>query len=551
MEWCHHNIPADKNRNQLEHVNLQAAPSAQMVHTRLPVAPSISTLSRQRLHLVSLPLLQGLGLPSLLDKGLPNWLILTLYYELDMIYFNLPYLASIATAAVLSAWTFRIWLSAQWQLLQYPTTLEPLLQTLIPAASNEQPATAAAAASGTTASAEAVAAAAANATSITAAVAVARWLLLSKACQLLSSYWYSSYSSPLGNLLATAVPAGLCIAVAAAPLLAVALLLPKAHVQLPATATATADSGTSGSGSGLGQGSKRRAAAAALLVLEGTWLLSAAATASPTAVPWFGTAAAAGAGAVALQLLHRWAVAPGFAGCKAEAEDEVEVGVRLYLAGQGVIVDTTESSGPVQLVVGASHESHQETSGSSNRDGGEGDRAAGEEQNPTAASSVAGETPAAATTTEAAAAAEGATGDQKLGVRQVMAIAAAGRGSPEGRWAGLIPDLAAAVEGCSLGEEREFTVVNVDGLRYYNPSYCWWQELEDVQRKFKGRVPEAGEVFKYAVAEGCWLDTQVKAVGSRHVEFDANYGLEGQPLVVKVKVLKLHKKQGKGSSKQQ
>jgi hypothetical protein len=256
------------------------------------------------------------------------------------------------------------------------------------------------------------------------------------------------------------------------------------------------------------------------VALEAAWLAATAAAAAPAgAAAWLPLVlASAAAAAAALFGMHDALLRPRLAAVAAEEGDEAVVQVSIRLETSSAALDDTRDTirSGLRVRVGAPAE------------GG----------------------PATAWAGSAAAAAA-------LGPRALDALVAA----PGSHWRPLVPLIEAALPGALLGEVVSVPFVNggassssyvnadpdflaqQEAPLYRNRELCWWQPAADVAAKFGGRVPDAGEVFLFPVnGRGAWLWTAVRAVGSEHVELDANYGTEGQALVMEVEVVEIVKR---------
>jgi hypothetical protein len=302
--------------------------------------------------------------------------------------------------------------------------------------------------------------------------------------------------------------------------------------------------------------------AALSLGLEAAWGLAAAAAAAGAALsPWAPLAAGgAAAAAAALCGLHAALLAPAAAAAAAAAGDEALVHVRVRLDSSTAAFDDSRDTLRAGLRVRV---------GGRGADGGGPDAAAALPPPPP------GRGPLAAL--------GGVSGG--LGPLALDAVAA----RPGSQWLPLVPLIEAALPGALLGETvrvpffnggtgasdpadlqarysslprvlappgtgPEAPAVNAPpgvvppAPLYRSRQLCWWQPLEEVKAKF-GRAPEAGEAFLYPVnGDGAWLWTAVRAVGTEHVELDANFGTEGQTLVMEVEVVELVKRSGGGGS---
>lgn len=274
-------------------------------------------------------------------------------------------------------------------------------------------------------------------------------------------------------------------------------------------------------------------AVAASLALEAAWCL---ATAAAAAVPG-GLLAAAwaplGAAALAagsLAALHHLLLQPRLAAFAAAAGDEATVQVRIRLESSSAPFDDSRHTLPGGLCVrvgGALGSGAEQQSSSGFGGGGSGG---------------------------------GALGQRALDAEEAI---------PGSQWQPLVPIIELALPGALLGEVVSIPFENITSVTmvggeagaqqgsaegaekvvsaplYRSRGLCWWQPVSDVAAKFGGRVPEAGEAFLYPVNnEGAWLWTSVRAVGTDHVELDANYGTEGHTLVMEVEVVQITKRRG-------
>ncbi len=316
------------------------------------------------------------------------------------------------------------------------------------------------------------------------------------------------------------------------------------------------------------------------LALEAAWAAAAVGAtlpaSGPAAAPWLPlVAASAAAAAAALAALNRALLAPRLAAVAAADGDEALVQVRIRLDSSPAPFDDSRETVKSGLRVrvgrrGSAAQSFDEESG-----GGEGGAAAA------GVASVFG--------------AVDARSRGALGPRALDAVSSV----PGSQWLPLVPLIEAALPGALIGEVVSVPFLNgglgvsdpgslaaaaaaalaSDPARrgaatssskqsdaaaaaaatasaglsavplYRNRQLCWWQPLPDVVEKFGGRTPEAGEAFLYPVnASGAWLWTAVRAVGSEHVELDANLGTEGQRLVMEVEVCEIVRAGGRAAA---
>jgi hypothetical protein len=286
------------------------------------------------------------------------------------------------------------------------------------------------------------------------------------------------------------------------------------------------------------------AAAAALLGLEAAVLATAAAP-----LPLAAAAVAAVVGVACLQALQVLVVAPGTRSYRAQPGDTVEVLVTAYVEGNSAAFDAMDPAKPLQLPVGVPAEPQQQVDGSATT------AAAVDRPSSSSSSSRSGagaDAPGSPSSSSSGGVVTGQLDPEEERLAVVSALEAIAMESnmlkdPQSRWVALWPALAQNLPERYLGEEFTVVVDNGDRAPYYNPAYCWWQPLSDYKEKFR-RQPESGEVFKYEVREGCWLDTQITAVGTHFVQLDANAGLVGQRLLFKVRVVSLTKQQQQAQS---
>jgi hypothetical protein len=406
-------------------------------------------------------------------------------------------LAAAALALPLAAWVVRQWLAAAWQLLDVPKGLGPAALEAIPAEPAERQ--------------EMQQALVDHGDALTCGVLFAHSSLLYSAATFLAQVGKGSSNAVL---IGSAV---FCWAVAALPALVVAWKAPSlaaGHNGPPANTPA---------------------AAAALLGLEAAILATAAAP-----LPLAAAAVAAAVGVACLQALQVLVVAPGTRRYQAQAGDSVEVLVTGYVEGTGVAFDAMDPAKPLQLPVGVPAEEEEQQ-----QVGGAAAATAAAADGPGSSGRSGAGTPSSSSSSRGVVTGQLDPEQERLAV--VSALEAIAMESnmlkdPQSRWVALWPALAQGLPGRYLGEEFTVVVDNGDRAPYYNPAYCWWQPLSDYKEKFR-RQPESGEVFKYEVRDSCWLDTQITAVGTHFVQLDANYGLVGQRLLFKVRVVSLTKQQ--------
>ncbi|GBF94262.1 hypothetical protein Rsub_06532 [Raphidocelis subcapitata] len=277
-------------------------------------------------------------------------------------------------------------------------------------------------------------------------------------------------------------------------------------------------------------------AGAASFALEASWLLSAAAAAAAgSALALWPALAAASAALAAGSLLglHRAVLLPRLAAVSAAAGDEALVQVRIRLDTARAPFDDTRDTLRSGLRVRVGRPAPGGGEGGGKGGGGEG---------------VGGSAGVSRSGSSSALDALARSVGGALGPRALDAAAA----MPGAHWRPLAPLIEAALPGALLGETVSIPFTNgapaapdAGGAEAGAPLYrsralVWWQPLEDVTAKFGGRVPEAGEAFLYPVnPEGAWLWTAVRAVGTDHVELDANMGTEGQRLVMEAEVVEI------------
>eukprot|EP00879_Flechtneria_rotunda_P028403 GHRR01030510.1.p3 GENE.GHRR01030510.1~~GHRR01030510.1.p3 ORF type:complete len:117 (-),score=32.24 GHRR01030510.1:489-839(-) len=112
---------------------------------------------------------------------------------------------------------------------------------------------------------------------------------------------------------------------------------------------------------------------------------------------------------------------------------------------------------------------------------------------------------------------------------------------PATRWEVLQPLIADAAAGMYLGESKTVTIFNPSGSGYWNPKFTWWQPTTDVVQKFRGQMPNVGDVFWYPVAERASVPTRVAMICEEFTELDANYGITDTQLQLEIKLVRLHK----------
>jgi hypothetical protein len=346
------------------------------------------------------------------------------------------------------------------------------------------------------------------------------------------------WGSSLQHLVAAAatVLRGLCLTTAAGSF--IGLLYTKG-----ASSTATAISAATGIGA-------VAAAAAAVVLLQQHTSSSRAASTSSTSstsrgailpavlaaeVAWLAAVAGAGAAVSAaaavvlsgcLYVLHTSVVAPALQQYKAAVGDAVEVHVGLKIAGTQPVFDSTLLEEPVRVVVGPVPDSVRQLWEEASAD--------------FSTSSSGGGADAA---TQQAAGDEAATSSSSSGT-SLAAVQRDVQGwmkRPGARWEALQPFIAQAAEGLYLGETASLPLYNPRLVGYWNPSFNWWQPIAEVQAKFKGSMPQVGDVFWYPVVDGAAVPTRVNAIGHDYVELDANYGVTGAALELQVQLVRLNK----------
>lgn len=274
-------------------------------------------------------------------------------------------------------------------------------------------------------------------------------------------------------------------------------------------------------------------------MLEAAWAAAAVAAVATarSPIPWAPLAAAAAAAATAALIsVHHSLLRPRLASVMAVEGDEATVHVSIRLDSSSAAFDNTRLTlrRGMRVRVGAPPSARD--SGSESDSEGSGSSGGGLRRSRS-------------------------SGELALGPHTLDAAVAL----PGSHWKRLAPLIEAALPGALLGEVISVPFFNGggsgasgaspvspgDGVAppgdavvtaplYRNRELCWWQPLADVKAKFGGQVPEAGEAFLYPVnTTGAWLWTIVKAVGTEHVELDANFGTEGQVVVMEVEVVEI------------
>lgn len=261
-----------------------------------------------------------------------------------------------------------------------------------------------------------------------------------------------------------------------------------------------------------------------LLAAEAAWV------AAMLGVSPLVSAAAAVVLAGSLFLLHQGAVSPALQQYRAAAGDTVEVHVGLKLAGTRPLFDSTISEEPIRLQVSrVPQETLQlwEAAASadlSSRHNQQGDAAGDGSSSSTAAAGSDSEAPIVTAS----------LADVQRDIQGWVA-------RPMARWEALRPFIAHASNGLYLGETLSVPLYNPKVVGYWNPNFTWWQPSAEVLDKFKGNMPEVGDVFWYPVADGAAVPTRVNAVGRDYVELDANYGVTDTALELQVQLVRLLK----------
>lgn len=244
-------------------------------------------------------------------------------------------------------------------------------------------------------------------------------------------------------------------------------------------------------------------------------------------------AAAAVILAASLWTLHQQLVMPRLMTFKASEGDAVEVHVSLKVAGTEAVFDSTLTADPLKLVAAQQDPEFlqawkqlslngmwEQSSSSSSAD--QDTQQQQQQQQPDTA---------------------GSSSDFAVtgSVRDIAENIQSWMSDPEARWESLQPFAAEAACGLFLGETRSVRFFNPKGVGYWNPRFSWWQPKSDVAEKFKGQMPNPGDVFWYPVSESAYVQTRVTSIGDTHVELDANYGVTGTELQMVVQLVRLQK----------
>ena len=343
---------------------------------------------------------------------------------------------------------------------------------------------------------------------VAAAATVLRGLCLTTAAGSFIGLLYTKGASST----ATAISAATGISAVAAAAAAVVLL--QQHTSSSSAAVATSSTSST----------SRGAVLPAMLAAEVAWL---------AAVAGAGAAVSAAAAVVlsgSLYVLHTSVVAPALQQYKAAVGDAVEVHVGLKIAGTQPVFDSTLLEEPVRVVVGPVPDSvrqlWEDASADFSTSSSGGSEAATQQQQ------AAG---------DAAAAASSSSGSGGTSLAAVQRDVQGWMKRPGARWEALQPFIAQAAEGLYLGETASLPLYNPRLVGYWNPNFNWWQPIAEVQAKFKGDMPQVGDVFWYPVVDGAAVPTRVNAIGQDYVELDANYGVTGAALELQVQLVRLNK----------
>jgi FKBP-type peptidyl-prolyl cis-trans isomerase 2 len=277
------------------------------------------------------------------------------------------------------------------------------------------------------------------------------------------------------------------------------------------------------------------------LLTAAVLLAAEAACVTCTASPLPVVSAAAGCViAASLLLLHNRLVAPRLLKFQANVGDAAKVHVALKLQGSTAVFDSTKQEEPLDLflqpVPPELHQLWQDASSTAYWE----DEGAQQQLEGTAVADNVGKQAAAA----AAAAGNDGEGDTTTDSRDLYTVQQGIQGwlrDPAARWDALTPFIADAAAGMYLGQTRSVAIYNPLNVGYWNPRFTWWQPTADVMEKFKGQVPQVGEVFWYPVADGAYVPTRIQNVGEQYVELDANYGVTGTSLQLEVQLVRLYK----------
>ncbi|GAX78293.1 hypothetical protein CEUSTIGMA_g5735.t1 [Chlamydomonas eustigma] len=230
--------------------------------------------------------------------------------------------------------------------------------------------------------------------------------------------------------------------------------------------------------------------------------------------------------------------------------DEVEVHVTVKNES-GVLIDTSVGKQPLKLVIGQAHSTLIDLQASSVESGSVGNQLEKTEYEEMAGSMSDGQEGVEESSREGSSSSDvsetlfNSTRREQLDGAGVGPMSwQAAQGNNRFRSSLFASLLDQVIPEMVVGERRSVAFHNPmpEEGGFFSPDLVWWQDIEDVEEKFKGEYPLPGEVFWFPLGPGKdenWAPVRVNAINEEFVELDGNVSIEDEEVIVEVELIRL------------